>query len=182
MKRCLAVLALLAAAPAAAFAAEPVRFGGVEAPPLVYAISSINVPEAGLITSRTLFVLQGGYTVAVFSRRGPLDTFPFQTTVTAGQGDPAAYRELVEAMAAVRVGLQGNCFNLPLDTHISEQELRLSWFGRGRRRNTFLVSSENTAVPLCPFGMDRLVNALDDYAFSLRETESLSAPAIFIPI
>ena len=179
MNHRLAVLALLALVPSAARAAEPVSFCGVTAPPLVYATSSSFAPGfSPTVFTRTLYVLQGGFTVITSSRHLPGENLPVSTQVTAGQGDPAAYGALVAAMAAVRVGFQRDCYTLPLDAHFAEDQTRLTWFGRGRRQNTFLVTNLRTELPPCPAAMDSLIDALEQYVLALKDRHTLATPPV----
>ena len=176
MNRRLAVLVMLALVPCASFAAEPVPFCAVEAPPLVYVTTSSIADFVPLVFNRSLYILHGGFTVVTVSWRLPGDSMPFSTTVAVGRGNPSLYRSLIESMASVRVGFREDCFNLPLDAHFTEHLTRFTWFGRGERQNTFLVTNLRPDRPPCPDLMDELLDLVEQYVIFLEGTQTLPAP------
>jgi hypothetical protein len=177
MRQSLATVALLVLVPAAARAAEPTRFCGVEAPPLLYTIKNWRAPSiTPVIHTITQYIQQGGSVVAVSSPRLPGSDLPANTFVVSGQGRPDHYRDLLAALGAIHVGFQRDCWAPPINNvEDAEEETRITWYGRGRRRNTFLVTSRDRSLPACPPEMTSLLNTLEVYTGDSTGVQSLPA-------
>lgn len=71
----------------------------------------------------------------------PVDPFPYLfATVSQTSADSKDYSDLQALMNDAHIGLLGNC-GVPLDPRYYWQKLKITWFGRGARRNTFLINA-----------------------------------------
>lgn len=130
-------------------------------------------PFTNLIEDRDLFVSRGG---ALASTRINKGFNTIETTLVRGVAEPAELSELLQALAASRVGFQEDCQIVspgledggPLGT------VDVTWYGRGARRNVFTVTyavEGTSALPICPAVIDQLLAALATF-----ETEVFSNP------
>ena len=82
------------------------------------------------------------------------------------------YLQLRQAAQAARIGIQESCYyarNLPPNF-----EMRITWFGKPPRRNTFAVSTTDSSLPACSPEIVSFVDSLHYYGEA--PAELLSSP------
>jgi hypothetical protein len=154
---CLA--ALLHAAPAAA--APPVSFCGLPQKPLL-TVSSHRFMSFGAVQVRaTTFIFTDGAVVQSESveaqdpHASVQSSLPRSAFVARGTASPDVFASFVSALLAARPGAARDCFNTVNDTG-DFTDYRLTWFGKGQRKNTFLDSTQ-VAGPDCGPAIDHLI-------------------------
>jgi hypothetical protein len=88
--------------------------------------------------------------------------FPFSSSLEAGTMSPDSFASLQKAMRDVQIGFLAEC-QVGLDPLFGTQELKITWFGRGGRTNTFTMGNAGSAPP-CPDGATAFVLALQSIA------------------
>jgi hypothetical protein len=78
--------------------------------------------------------------------------------VVSGKVSAERMRTLILAMAELKVGLQQDCLIDPPDSPL-EWYFQFSWFGAGKRKNTFKVSQDSGGPP-CPAAAEALIDAV----------------------
>jgi hypothetical protein len=76
----------------------------------------------------------------------PVEPFPYQyATVSQASADSKDFSDLQVLMNDAHIGLLGNC-GVALDPRYFWSKLKITWFGRGARRNTFLINAGSPAT------------------------------------
>lgn len=165
--------ALLAAAPVAA--APTAQFCG-SPHALLLTVESTEVRLQVQTFRRTTFILTDGTVVdsqvenAIVAPRFQIELLPAASQIVRGAASQADFESFASALAAARPGVAHDCLYLIGDLP-DFTEFRLTWYGKGKRKNTFLVSQE-VAGPIC----SQEVNDLIDRFFDLRY-HTLKAPS-----
>lgn len=89
---------------------------------------------------------------------GPAPPFPFIAFLSAGRMTADSFASLQRAMGDAQIGVRGDCL-VTLDPLLGQPHLRITWFGRGGRRNTFRVETAGSTPP-CPDAVLPLVLAI----------------------
>jgi hypothetical protein len=79
--------------------------------------------------------------------------FPFIALLSAGRLTADSFTSWQKAMGDAHIGLVGDCY-ITLDPILGYPTLKITWFGRGGRSNTFRV---NVSGPPCPDAVNTLV-------------------------
>ncbi|HVT59593.1 MAG TPA: hypothetical protein VHR45_14470 [Thermoanaerobaculia bacterium] len=168
------LVALLTTAPAAA--APPVQFCGMPRNPLL-TVDSNHVSGFGVMQTRaTAFIFADGAVVysavstSGFRTTPAQGSMPRSSAVARGTAAQDAFASLVSALAAAQVGHAHDCFNTVNDVG-DFTDFRLTWHGKGSRKNTFLVST-NVTAPDCGPEIDDLIRRIEGTLGS-----ALSSPA-----
>lgn len=172
---CLAALLALAASEPGV-AAPPVQFCGMPQKPLL-TVDSNNVLEfGGRQTRSSTFIFADGTVVdsEILNVTDPTNTqktLPKTSRVARGTAGQDAFAALVSALAAARAGFARDCYYTLYDSG-DFTDSRLTWYGRGSRKNTFLVSTNSTTGPDCR----QEINDLIDRIAAVRGS-ALASPA-----
>lgn len=154
-----AVLLLMASAPAT-FAAQPVTFFGEQKVPLLYQILHTSPTSAapGALQSnvRQVYVFRDG-TVLV-SVDGVSEELSPTGGILSGQAPALQMQGLNQALEAAQAGIQGDCHIDLGDQFLEHWHFRYTWFGRGRRQNTFEATDK--PGPPCPLEVRQLQDSL----------------------
>jgi hypothetical protein len=175
------LVALLAAAPAAA--APPVQFCGLPQKPLL-TVDSHRFMNFGVTQRRaTAFVFADGTvvyseTVEVLNQhpQTPPTDLPSVSQVARGTAARDVFASFTSALLAARPGLAHDCFYTVGDAS-DFTDYRLTWYGKGKRKNAFLVSTNLTA-PDCGQEIDDLIlriSAVVGSTLSSPATETLTS-------
>ena len=164
MPRCLALLSTLILLPASVRAADPVRFAGAQAPPLLYVLSGTLIEGNPLIAGESLFILHSGATVRTFGF-GRQNTLAGMV-VTRASAPADRLAALNAAMVEARIGQQRDCQYAREDVQV-ERDFEITWFGRGERKHTFVATNRAIGAPLCSEEVVTLVEDLAQYANDL---------------
>jgi hypothetical protein len=151
-----ALLALLPSLPAAASLSCPAgTLPLVQVVLLSESREQIGPPPTA---SRLGYLICGGGLVIQGRLANPPEAaFPFVLTLGRGTAAPGAMADLRDALVAGRVGFARDC-RLPPPAD-QDFDVRLTWFGRPPRRNTFRLST-TADLPACASGILALSNAL----------------------
>ena len=157
MKHVLACAALLAAAsPPAVVAAPPVNFFGELKVPLLYQISHISFGDAS--NDRQAYVFRDGTVLLIGQGSNDELQSPPLGGVSSGQAPAIQMKGLLDDLIAARVGIQEDCTLESQDPSADGHHIRFTWFGKGRRQNTFDIT-DGPGTP-CPQEIINLRNTL----------------------
>jgi hypothetical protein len=78
----------------------------------------------------------------------PAPPFPFTAFLSAGRVTADFFTSLLKAMGDAQIGLRSDCF-ISLDPLLGQPSLKITWFGRRGRSNTFRVNGVGSDPP-CP--------------------------------
>jgi hypothetical protein len=173
------LVVLLASAPLAAAPAE--RFCGTPQKPLL-TVESTEVQSFGLRwIRRSMFVFTDGLVVD----SQVVNEFDFQTHQLAalpvaaqiGRGTASMdnFAAFASALGAARPGLAHDCLYGVSDAG-DYTEFRLTWYGKGKRKNTFIVSP-NIVAPDCT----QQINDLIERILRLRNEPPVSEILSWVP-
>jgi hypothetical protein len=109
---------------------------------------------------RVLVLEMVGEPAALAPTAGPPPPFPFTAFLSAGTVPAASFTSLQKAMGDAQIGFRGDC-RITLDPLFGLPHLKITWFGRAGRRNTFRVESVSSSPP-CPDVVVPLVLAILD--------------------
>jgi hypothetical protein len=172
------LVALLASTPAAA--APPVQFCGLPQKPLL-TVDSHRFMDFGVTQRRaSAFIFADGTVVysqivdVLNQHASTPSTLPSFSQIARGTAAHDAFAAFAAALLAARPGFAQDCFYTVSDVSDST-DYRLTWYGKGQRKNTFLVSTAITA-PDCGPEIDDLIvriSAAIGSVLSSPATESL---------
>jgi hypothetical protein len=172
------LVALLTSMPAAA--APPVQFCGMPQKPLL-TVDSHRFMDFGVTQKRaSAFIFADGTVVysqivdVVDQHASTPSTLPSVSQIARGTAAHDAFAAFAAALLAARPGFAHDCFYTVSDAGDST-DYRLTWYGKGKRKNTFLVSTTITA-PDCGREIDDLIvriSAAIGSALSSAATETL---------
>jgi hypothetical protein len=100
-----------------------------------------------------------------------------------GQIPTADFAELRTALAAARIGQQGDCTG-SFDADLAQGQFYLSWFGAGGRTHSLLVSflANGPGSPPCSAPMERVFSALGHARFVVvRDPATLFLAVPLVP-
>lgn len=142
-----------------AHAAPAVPFFGKTERPLLYFTSAVS-PDGGLHWSKAqVYIFRSGTVLfAGLGEQQGLD-LPLGSGVFSGKASPQRMAALRQALGAIQVGQQTDCFLDPPDAPF-DWSYRFTWFGNGDRRNTFVLT-DSSPPPHCPDEMHALVDAAE---------------------
>jgi hypothetical protein len=156
------LVALLSSAPAAA--APPVQFCGMPEKPLL-TVDSHRFADFGVRQTRASAFISTDGTVVYSQVVDVLDphasrqaTLPSFSRVARGTAAQEVFASLASALVAARPGAAPDCYYTVNDAGDST-DFRLTWYGKGRRKNSFLVST-SIAAPDCGPEIDDLINRI----------------------
>jgi hypothetical protein len=151
---------------------------------LLLAVESTTVVNLGYETIRTTtFIFADRKVVAsevanTFDRKiGHQRSLPDYSKIMRGTLPPDVFAFLVSALGAARAGVAQDCFNVDTDAGLLP-DYRITWYGKGKRRNTFLASTQLDQNP-CTLEMDALLRSIEDVRgviLSSPDSEILLSP------
>ena len=154
-----------------------VHFFGRTVQPLLYVLRAYSFDHGGNWQTSQSYVFRDGTVLGselltVFPVSLPLQGFTYSGRATAA--NMAALRT---ALNAAQAGKLTDCYYDPPDSPVSLQ-YRFTWFGRGDRRNTFVVTDSSTP-PRCPPEVEGLLDAAFAVTASVAKAPQtvLSVPA-----
>lgn len=125
-------------------------------------IATVIVPETRaallLCRDRRMLYWRVADNVPQLPNLAPVDPFPYlQASVSQTTAESSDFSALQVLMNDAHIGLLGNC-GVALDPRYFWTRLEITWFGRGARRNTFLINAgkpitdcSDTAAALATF-------------------------------
>lgn len=183
MLKAVALVLLVLVAPAAAFA------GPVSCPPgaspllqVVESGESHGLPPsfAGRRWGIAYVICSNGKVSWMMTRvDAPIyrDNFPFVAEIRTGTGSAASFQAMVAAMAAARIGFQEDCEVSPSPPSTATGVRQLTWFGKGTRRNSFTIFSQDAAP--CSFETVNMLERIGQFLSNSLTSTNADSVVIF---
>jgi hypothetical protein len=157
-------------------AAPDVAFFGRTVNPLLYVVSAESFDFGEHWAKRQTYIFRDGTVLSTLLNENVHSRLPAGGQVFSGKVSAEQMRLLVLAVAEVKVGLQQDCTIDPPDSPL-EWHFQFSWFGAGKRKNTFKATEDGPGLP-CPPATEALIDAVTgtvNAAYQARTT-ALAVP------